>query len=709
MSQEVSGFTSPETTIKHYWDVLRRRRLTWLFIFVVILAAGIAATLLSSPLYVAEARLKVPTAAIALNIYDSSNPIANILAASQPDAVETQIQVLQSTDFLDKAYERAGIQPQAGVRYPTPSFNVIEGTNILVVAVEGGDPDEVARLANAIVDLHRELTELEALAGIDKAIDFVSTQLTGAARDKDRAQSLLMAFSRSYDGGPNALDEASLIREIVEARSRLGTAEANIRAVQAEIRDLEIRLKIEPLEIMERHGRDNPELELLKTRLLEHHLQRDDLLATLKEDNDRIRVLDRQITRLEARMKSIPEESLTRVRVPNPRLATLRQRLADQYALLRGHREERSSAAAALKALPQPRGDRAVLDFQRAVLQASLQKMQGNYNDLDQRLRDLRLRRAAMFDSSVVIQRALVPREPIQPRRLANLLLTLVLALAFATIITIALELLDDRIHTLNDVERVSAMPCLSFIPTFDTRGPRLLQEVGSGSGQSHILESFRRLRTSIGFAAIDAPVRRLLVTSASKGEGKSLISMNLANIMAMDGKRVLLMDGDLRRPSIHQQVGLPNHRGLSQLLTGQISLDDAVQETDIPNLRVICAGALPPNPPELLGSHAFEELLTRLETVADVIIVDSPPCIPVTDPLIVASRMDGVVLVVHVGQSRRAHLRQAEEMLSRSRGRILGVVMNRVRSRRGDYYYDYGYYSSYHEDSEPGKRRRTA
>jgi capsular exopolysaccharide synthesis family protein len=223
--------------------------------------------------------------------------------------------------------------------------------------------------------------------------------------------------------------------------------------------------------------------------------------------------------------------------------------------------------------------------------------------------------------------------------------------------------------------------------------------------------EAYRSLRSSIGFAGIDAPIRRLQITSASKGVGKSTTAANLAIAMAIDRKRVILIDADLRAPTVHRLFQTAASPGLSEVLAEMNSLAEALQPTEVEGLWVIPAGVIPPNPAELLGSSAFDHLLEHLEQQADVLIFDTPPCMPVTDPLIVAARMDAVVLVLKVGYSRKGALRQTVELLGRARARVIGMVLNQVdASRRGSYYYRQytEYRHGYRADAEqPGGQQR--
>ncbi|MGA3439504.1 CpsD/CapB family tyrosine-protein kinase [Lactiplantibacillus plantarum] len=214
----------------------------------------------------------------------------------------------------------------------------------------------------------------------------------------------------------------------------------------------------------------------------------------------------------------------------------------------------------------------------------------------------------------------------------------------------------------------------------------------------SVITEQIKTIRTNINFAATDHKLRTLMVTSAMLGEGKSTVSGNLAVEYAKEGMQVLLVDADLRRPTIHKTFGLENHRGLSSWLANQMdNVNDAIHPV-IGNLFVMTSGPKPPNPAELLGSNKMTEFLTSATRKLDLVIVDAPPILPVTDSQLLANKVDGTVLVVRQGVAQKAAVRDAVNSLKKSQANILGAVLNDVRDdyHHGYYGYNsgYGYYS---------------
>ncbi|MEE1133040.1 MAG: CpsD/CapB family tyrosine-protein kinase [Caryophanon sp.] len=206
------------------------------------------------------------------------------------------------------------------------------------------------------------------------------------------------------------------------------------------------------------------------------------------------------------------------------------------------------------------------------------------------------------------------------------------------------------------------------------------------------VSEQFRTLRTNINFSNPDKVLKTILVTSSSPGEGKSTTSANVASVYAQEGKRVLLVDGDMRKPTVHHTFGLKNTKGLSNVLTRQVSIEEAVQPSTLDNLSIMTSGPIPPNPAELLASKSMEQLIGELTAQYDFVIFDAPPILSVTDSQILSNRCDGTVLVVKAGEAEKAMVQKAKESLVASQANILGVVLNNFVLAKDNYYY-YQYY----------------
>ncbi len=253
-------------------------------------------------------------------------------------------------------------------------------------------------------------------------------------------------------------------------------------------------------------------------------------------------------------------------------------------------------------------------------------------------------------------------------------------------------ETLDTRIADAEDVAEVTPLPVLGNVPSWPRRTGRV---VVAAEPFSQAAESFRQLRTNLQFLRVaeggsgDTGAHVVAVTSSFSGEGKSTVSANLATTLAETGARVLLLDADLRRPTVAGVLGIEGGVGLTTVLAGQAALDDVVQEWGSAGLAVLPSGPVPPNPAELLGSPAMRALLAGLRTRYDHVVVDTAPVLPVADASVLSRVVDGVVVVANARQARRRHLGQSLDDLSKVSARVLGVVLNQVR--RDEESYSYG------------------
>ena len=205
---------------------------------------------------------------------------------------------------------------------------------------------------------------------------------------------------------------------------------------------------------------------------------------------------------------------------------------------------------------------------------------------------------------------------------------------------------------------------------------------------KSPITEQYRLIRTNIQFASVDEDIQTIVVTSAEPNDGKSTTSANLAIVLAQEEKKVLLVDADLRKPSVHYAFSLSNIQGLTSILTKKMSIEKAVMKTDVLNLEILTSGPIPPNPSELLNSRAIESTIHDLKEMYDYIIFDTPPVLVVPDSQIVANKCDGVIMVVSSGKTNKQSAVKAKELLTKANTTVLGVVLNGVETDNSNYYY---------------------
>ena len=296
-------------------------------------------------------------------------------------------------------------------------------------------------------------------------------------------------------------------------------------------------------------------------------------------------------------------------------------------------------------------------------------------------------------DSRVVVeQRASIPDAPVVPKTARDIAIGLIIGVVLGVGLAVVRDLLDNTVKDRVTLESIAGTGIVGSIPLDKDR--RKHPAISFDNDNSAIAEAFRKLRTNLQFLAVDSPPRIIAVTSSTPGEGKSTTAINIALALAEAEHNVLLVDGDLRRPSLHKYLDLVSTVGFSSVLSGGAALSEALQKTKFPGLTVLTSGAIPPNPSELLGSQAAKKLLGEMRAQFDYVIVDSTPLLAVTDAAILAASADGVLLMSLFGQTKRDQLAHAVGILEGVDASILGAVFTMTPMRGGSAYsYSYSYY----------------
>ncbi len=372
-----------------------------------------------------------------------------------------------------------------------------------------------------------------------------------------------------------------------------------------------------------------------------------------------------------------------------PRQAFIAEQLSDIEA---GIRETKDEIAKKQSELAGMFSARQIADTQTQIasLQSKQFSLQDNYAAL------LSNTEQGAYNTVTVIEEADLPEVPVGAGRFSTILLAAAIGFVLATAAAYLLDYLDDTLKNPDDVQKTMNLTTLGAVPMIKSPegAPGLLV---SSDGQSAAAEAFRVLRTNLQFAAVDRPLRTLMITSPEPSEGKSLTASNLAAALAQAGKRVVLVDADLHRPSLHRLFKLRNNAGLTTALIDETpGMDGLLQATQIPGLSVLTTGPLPPNPAELLGSARMRELADALLAQADTVIFDSPPVMALSDTAILSSQVDGVLMVVSAGSTRREMGRRAMQALQRVNARVIGALLNRMPADSSGYYYYY-YRYGYH------------
>lgn len=343
-------------------------------------------------------------------------------------------------------------------------------------------------------------------------------------------------------------------------------------------------------------------------------------------------------------------------------------------------------------------------ESERATLEAEATTMAGQVALLRQQLSELSP--PAQLRVGEVVQPADLPSEPSSPNHLLNGALAIVLGLALGIGLAFLRERLDDRLRGRADLEQRAGVPVLAVIPRVASwRKKSRTPTVALDEPRSAAAEAYRTLRTGVVFAASQRQIRTILITSPHEGDGKTATTANLGVALAHAGKRVILVSADLRRPRLERFFGADKGHGLTNVIAGEMSLDEVTANPGIDGIRIVPTGPIPGNPAELLGSDAMGGILDQLKESADLVLIDAPPLLAVADSLTLASMVDGVLLVVDAEETTRAAVMHARRELEQVDAPVIGAILNRFdASRSSAYPYYYQYYYRYEPDG--GGRR---
>lgn len=310
-----------------------------------------------------------------------------------------------------------------------------------------------------------------------------------------------------------------------------------------------------------------------------------------------------------------------------------------------------------------------------SAISQSIDLKERTYGTLLGQYEEARVNEAIRANAISIVEPPYVPSRPSKPRHELNIALGAIVGLITGVGLAFVLENLDSTLYTTSQIEAITNLPTVGKIPsTIDAQ-----KIIRFDNGYKPEVEAFRRLRTNILSSVKTEGPQALIVTSAESGEGKSTISANLAVTMAQSGRRVIVVDGDMRQPTLHTLFDQPNKRGLTDVLLGKMSLAETIQDTLVPRVQIITSGSLPPNPTELLASSQMQSLVEQLKEEYDIVLVDTPALLSVTDAAVLAPIVDVVVLVVARARSNRHAIQAVQRELSNVSVKSVGVVVNRA------------------------------
>jgi capsular exopolysaccharide synthesis family protein len=731
------GTTTEETHLRDYWRVIRRR--LWVPIAVVAVTVTLTTLyMLRSPsIYEGKTTVQIDQEDRVVNFKDFSINVGN----EDANYINTQLRNLQSQKIaylvartLDLEHNPAflGGKLIAGVRpvlqvaqgdtdeqaemvrleaitdrlLDSVEFRPVRETRLVEIRYHHEDPDIARKVADTWADVFINSTLQSRYESNTESKNFLEKRISEHKIKVKEAEEQLHNYQREKGVLDFGEKDTTVIARMTGLNTMLLEAEDERKKAQAVFEAS--KMSRDPGELAEVQ-KDEAVLNLNK-RLTELKQQHAQLMVEYTAEWPLVKQVNEQIQQLEGELQVAHQRIRSRIENQYRAAVGRENSIRSDFVRQRTEALQQSEGAITAKFLQQE------IDINRAMLEKLMESE-----------KQAEVSAAGLLKSNIrITERSGLPRSPVLPKRLNNILLSLVLSLIGGIGLVLFLDYINNKIETVEDIDRYLRLPALGVVPMFEGNKARKLlgkggtgKELASTSGvarggsviltdveaTSPVAESYRQLRTALLLSSAGHAPRTLLITSSQPAEGKTTTSVNTAISLAQTGAAVLIVDADLRRPRVHKIFGLKNTAGLCNYLTGDADLSSLVQVA-MPNLYVLPVGPLPPNPAELLGSPRMKQVIETLSQNFDYVVIDSPPVASFADSLILSALVEGVILVVKGSVTPREMAQRTKTLLQSVGARILGVVVNQIKLQPHDYYYYATYYSRYYY-GEGDKRKK--
>lgn len=649
--------------------------------------------------------------------------VQEITEANSLDSVssEEMAEAVRLAPYVEVLKKNITVEPVREARTTS------KDTRLIDIYYRHNNPELAAFVVNAISQTFSKQNQEKRTGTSRKTNDFLEERVANLQSEIKAGEERLVTLSK--DASILKKDEQTTIaierltglnKQLLDAEEARKTAESKYNAIRSSPDRLNALVEIEMQRYLtERDNdirqsiiqtqRDIGKLRAERAKLAEEYQPS---APEIKEIDTQIETLNREIN--DARGKN--SEDLQNFR--QSRAATILNDYKRQYDQALETENKVRSAYNQQYSLAQGQ-DRSAVEIR--ILQQNIDAKREFLKNIEQNLRSNDIEAVGTDNNIAQVEVAIPPDRPIAPSRLTSVIAAFILSTLFGAGLALFLEYLDDSIRSTEDIEKYLGLPALAAIPSIESLQKRRLALVGGNEespsnqssellihtdSRSSIAEAYRQLRTSILLSSAGHAPKSLLITSSLPAEGKTTTATNTAISLAQTGAKVLLIDADMRRPRLHGVFNISNAVGLSTVLSTELSREeivDSVQYDKAANLHLLPSGPVPPNPAELIGSEQMAKVFNILREEFTHVVVDSPPIASFTDGVLIASMVDGVILVVHSGKSSRQVVRRSRQLLQDVGAKVFGVVLNKVnlRSQDNNYYYQSYYHRSYYRQDD--------
>ena len=673
-----------------YWRVIRSRKEIVLAVAILVVLTGTVYTLMLPNIYASSVRISVSEDAPEINPFGGPQ---SYFQSYNPYFLRTQFEIIQSKPILYEVVNRLNLQQEwgkGGEKLPREvAYKILKNsisvfqqrdTSLIVISVKRDDPEEAADIGNELAEVYRDsrldLAHKSARGAIDKIEEALKDQLGRMEEAEEKVQSIRSELDIAVVGGDGSIDVGDIRMQQLEG-DRLFAQKEMVEKEGL----LQILENLNDKDLIDRASYITFDQNVMSTiqQLQDIDVQLSSLDADYGSNHPEVKRYVLQQQKLEETLKK--------------RLQALRNGLQTEYMIAKNNFESLDKVLATVRSDTIESQGTKYRPFRNA--QNDLETERFIYNQLKSKHRQEIITLEVPSNPVDIIDVAEPNRRPVSPNLFMNVLLSIFVGLGAGVGLAYFIEYLDTSIKTADDVERILGLPVLGLIP----QKVRPLIEEGPDSEHA---EAYRVLRTNLAFTEGGSHRGAFAVLSGGAGEGKSTTCFNLAFVSAQQGEKVLLIDADLRRPVQHTILGVSNRFGLTNVLLRDVPVEEAIKATSVPNLHFLPSGRLPRTSLGVLDPKRIGELITSLKTKYDVVLIDTPPLVGISDSSIIAKETDGAIIVVQYRKYPREMLIKAKGMIEALGVNVIGAVLNNINIMRDDYYYYYhSYYSDYYNSSQ--------
>lgn len=623
-----------------------------------------------------------------------NNPGMFMYWDSREERMNTHLQLLKSNIVFKRVAEN--LNNAIGTDEISSGLSIDcggkEGQKNDIVEVDFNHTDaEIARnVANELCKSYIEYIKEVNVQDVTRLIIKLDEQIGKVEKDLSQKENNLRIFKENNRKVELSSETNVTITKLSQMELAMQQTQLDMLESREKFTGLKKEINQQQVDVIQSMTYQNP----YQSRLAELELKLSTLSAEYSPEHFRVRMVKAEIDKLKNAMKSdITREAASQTFVKNPIRQSLLQDMVNITIEKSALEAKRTAQEQLIKQLDTDLAKLPSVELQYAQLTRETESLLQVLKLLKSRFEEAKIKRDSQECDLKILEWAQTPLAAISNVKSSKILFTLFIGLMVGIALAFLLEYLDQSIKEPPDVEKTLDLPLLGIVPTIET--DKAIIESSKNQGKT-ILEPFRALRANLKHIAVSRHMKTIIVSSAVKGEGKTTLAANIAITFAMDAKKVILVDGDMRRAQIHGLFHLPKKTGLYDYLLGAAEIQDILKPTVHQNLFIITTGEHPQNPAELLGSYRFDQLVKDLRTMADYVIFDSPALLPVSDGITMAPKMDACIIVVRALWTPMKAAQQAKNQLNRIGCTIIGAILNGISHSRGYYPYYYGYYRYY-------------